>query len=65
MPMNRGSTWSVASVLLALAAPLGAQWFKITLPGIPRTPDGKPNLSAPATLSPADGKPDLSGISGK
>jgi hypothetical protein len=54
--MNR-----VACILLALAAPLGAQWFKITLPGIPRTPDGKPNLSAPTPRT-ADGKPDLSGI---
>jgi hypothetical protein len=30
-------------------------------PGIPRLPDGKPNLSAPAPRT-ADGKPDLSGI---
>src|SRR5207244_1698134 len=28
---------------------------------IPRTPDGKPNLSAPAPQTP-DGKPDLSGV---
>ena len=30
-------------------------------PGIPRTPDGKPNLAAPAPRTP-DGKPDLSGL---
>lgn len=30
-------------------------------PGTPRTPDGKPNLTAPAPRA-ADGKPDLSGV---
>ena len=30
-------------------------------PGIPRTPDGKPNLTAPAPRGPG-GKPDLSGV---
>jgi hypothetical protein len=37
-----------------------AQWLNFATPGIPRTPDGKPNLSAPAPRT-ADGKPDLSG----
>ena len=40
-----------------------AQWLTYPTPGIPRTPDGKPNLSAPAPRTP-DGKPDLSGIWG-
>lgn len=44
-----------------LSAPLAAQWLTYKTPGIPRTPDGKPNLSAPAPRT-ADGKPDLSGI---
>jgi len=44
-----------------LAAPLAAQWLTYKTPGIPRTADGKPNLSAPAPRT-ADGKPDLSGI---
>jgi len=48
-----------ASLLLAAGAP--AQWLKYPSPGIPRTPDGKPNLSAPVPRLP-DGKPDLSGI---
>lgn len=39
----------------------GAQWFHVTVPGTPRTPDGKPNLNAP-TPRLADGHPDLSGI---
>ena len=37
-----------------------AQWVYYPTPGIPRTRDGKPNLSAPAPLAP-NGKPDLSG----
>ena len=45
----------------ALAAPLAGQWLTYKTPGIPRTADGKPNLSAPAPRT-ADGKPDLSGI---
>jgi hypothetical protein len=43
------------------AGSLAAQWIDHPTPGIPRTPDGKPNLSAPAPRT-ADGKPDLSGI---
>ncbi|PWU03569.1 MAG: hypothetical protein C5B51_18700 [Terriglobia bacterium] len=46
------------------SAPLGAQWLNHPTPGIPRTPDGKPNLAAPAPRTP-DGKPDLSGLWGK
>jgi len=40
---------------------LRAQWLDYPTPGIPRLPDGKPNLSAPAPRT-ADGKPDLSGL---
>jgi hypothetical protein len=47
--------------LFALSAPAGAQWFDYPTKGIPRTPDGKANLTAPAPKT-ADGKPDLSGI---
>ena len=38
-----------------------AQWANVPAPEIPRTPDGKPNLSAPAPRL-ADGTPDLSGV---
>jgi hypothetical protein len=38
-----------------------AQWLDYPTPGIPRLPDGKPNLSAPTPRTP-DGKPDLSGV---
>jgi hypothetical protein len=51
----------VAVVTVALTAPLAAQWLNHPTPGIPRTPDGKPNLTAPAPRAP-DGKPDLSGL---
>jgi hypothetical protein len=38
-----------------------AQWLNFPTPGTPRTPDGKPNLAAPAPRT-LDGKPDLSGV---
>jgi hypothetical protein len=49
----------VLSALLATGAP--AQWLHYPTPGIPRTREGKPNLSAPAPRAP-NGKPDLSGL---
>jgi hypothetical protein len=48
-----------AAVLFAW--PAFAQWTGLKTAGIPRLPDGKPNLAAPAPRA-ADGKPDLSGI---
>jgi hypothetical protein len=47
------------ATILALAA--SAQWINYPTASIPRTPDGKPDLSAPAPRT-ADGKPDLSGL---
>ena len=51
--------------LLILAAltspPVAAQWLDLPTPGLPRTADGKPDLTAAAPKLP-DGKPDLSGI---
>ena len=44
-----------------MSVSLSAQWPNHPTPGLPRKPDGKPNLSAPAPRS-ADGKPDLSGV---
>ena len=40
--MNRLAI-GIAMVLLT-AGPAGSQWLKISLPGTPRTPDGKPDL---------------------
>ncbi len=49
-------------VLIAFLSPaLPAQWLNYPDPGTPRTPDGKPNLAAPAPRAP-DGKPDLTGV---
>jgi hypothetical protein len=52
---------AVAIVLAAIPAALLAQWPDYPTPGIPRTPDGKPDLAAAAPRA-ADGHPDLSGI---
>jgi hypothetical protein len=50
------------AVLAALVAPpVAAQWLELPTPGLPRTADGKPDLTAAAPKLP-DGKPDLSGI---
>jgi hypothetical protein len=51
---------SLSVLSLAIAASAGAQWVNYPSKGIPRLPDGKPNLSAPVPKA-ADGKPDLSG----
>jgi hypothetical protein len=51
----------LVTVLCLLTAPLDAQWLTLPTPGIPRTPDGKPNLTAPAPRT-AAGRVDLSGI---
>lgn len=48
-------------VLFASLSSLTAQWPSRPTDGVPRTPDGKANLSAPAPRAP-DGKPDLSGV---
>ena len=49
------------SMLLFLPSTGSSQWLKQPTPGIPRTADGKPNLTAPAPRT-HDGKPDLSGL---
>src|SRR5713226_2525860 len=54
-------TVAAASLVCMLSAPVTAQWINYPTPGIPRLPDGKPNLSAPTPRTP-EGKPDLSGI---
>ena len=49
------------TVLVLVSGPLQAQWTKVPPANIPRTPDGKPDLSAVAPRLP-NGQPDLSGI---
>lgn len=52
---------SMFIAVLAMGLSADAQWLKYPTAGVPRLPDGKPNLSAPAPRT-ADGKPDFSGI---
>lgn len=49
--------------LVSVGGSIGAQWVAYPTVGLPRLPDGKPNLSASAPRL-ADGHPDLSGIWG-
>jgi hypothetical protein len=59
--MSRRTGSLLAAILAIAAVPTAAQWINYPTPGIPRTPDGKPDLSAPVPRT-ADGKPDLSGL---
>jgi hypothetical protein len=50
----------IAAAFLFFPVALQAQWLDFPTSGIPRTPDGKANMTAPAPRLP-DGKPDFSG----
>ena len=50
-----------ALILIVGTIPAGAQWLDRRTPGMPRKPDGKPDLTAPAPRAP-DGKPDFTGV---
>ena len=52
---------AIAAVLLVTWRPAAGQWVNQPTRGMPRTADGKPNLTAPAPHT-GDGKPDLSGV---
>ena len=52
---------ALAIITALLPVSLAAQWLTQPTAGVPRTPDGKPNLTAAAPRA-ADGKPDLSGL---
>src|ERR1700758_3179024 len=49
------------ATIVVMCLPAFAQWTNVRPAAIPRTADGKPNLTAPAPRMP-DGKPDLSGV---
>ena len=49
------------AVCAAVVQVASAQWLNYPTPGLPRLPDGKPNLAAKAPRA-RDGKPDLSGV---
>jgi hypothetical protein len=57
--LNR--TLCLIALLIVSVLPLAAQWPSVRTRGVPRTPAGEPDLTAPAPRTP-DGKPDLSGI---
>ena len=46
---------------ICLSDAASAQWLNYPTPGIPRTADGKPNLTGAAPRMP-DGKPDFTGM---
>jgi hypothetical protein len=54
---------AIVAGLCLLPVSLCSQWLNFKQPGIPQTPDGKPDLTAPAPKAP-DGKPDLSRLWG-
>ena len=51
----------IAAAVWLIPMSLSAQWLDWKTPGIPRTADGKPDLTAPAPRTPA-GRPDFSGV---
>ena len=55
------SVFVLTFVMVVSCSSAFAQWTNVPQSAVPRTADGKPNLSAPAPRLP-DGKPDLSGI---
>jgi putative oxidoreductase len=61
MKAQRTALATIAVVAL-LSAVTAAQWVNRPTPGIPRLPNGKPNLTAPVPPRLPDGHPDLSGI---
>jgi hypothetical protein len=54
---------AAALMVAVLPGAASAQWLTYPTPGVPRTADGKPDMSAPTPRT-ADDKPDLSGMWG-
>jgi hypothetical protein len=59
--MRNRSILSIVVALCCASSVAVAQWLHYPTAGVPRTSDGKPNLTAPPPRL-ADGKPDFSGI---
>jgi hypothetical protein len=59
--MNRIVIATTGVLAALLSAPLSAQWLDYPTPGLPRIANGKMNTTAPVPRT-ADGKPDLSGL---
>ena len=52
---------ALALLVVVFSPTLAAQWLNNPTPGVPRRPDGKVNMTAPAPRM-ANGRPDLSGL---
>ena len=62
MPIRAALRVAMVPLVLAAASGVGAaQWLTYPTPGIPRLPNGAPNLKAPTPRTP-EGKPDFSGM---
>ncbi len=63
LPGQAGKSTRILTIMMAAPALglLHAQWINYPTPGMPRLPNGQPNLAAPAPRTP-DGKPDFSGV---
>jgi hypothetical protein len=59
--LKRTGFMLIALLTLGVVPRAYGQWLNYPTPGIPRLPDGKPDLAAKAPRA-ADGKPDLSGV---
>jgi hypothetical protein len=59
--MKPFATFALVVGVVTVAGGAEAQWLNYPTAGVPRLPDGKPNLMAPAPRT-ADGRPDLFGI---
>ena len=63
MPVNSCLTYLAALAIVALPGAASAQWLDYPTSGVPRTADGKPDMTAPMPRT-TDGKPDLTGMWG-
>jgi hypothetical protein len=63
MPAIRRLLYAAALMVAVFPGTVSAQWLDYPTPGVPRGPDGTPDMSAPTPRT-ADGKPDLSGMWG-
>jgi len=59
--MKSADVLRLLAIFLLASTSLHAQWLNEKTKGVPRLPNGSPNLSAPVPRT-ADGRPDLSGL---